>query len=169
MLALFKFFLIIFYQVKLYSDLILHCIYVVFQVYGWYFWLHGGKNKTEAKIIVQTTPVRLGWFLGTLMMTGVWGYIMASYSDASVPYGDAFTTVASLSAQWMLVKKRLEAWIYWIMVDVAAIGIYFYKNLYVTTGLYSVFLVLAIIGYIGWKKSFKENKDVKNEDRINVG
>lgn len=148
-------FMAIFYQVKLYSDLILHVIYVGMQIYGWWFWLHGGKNHREARVTVQPTTFRLGWLTVTLVGTGAWGYGMATWTDAAAPYGDAFTTVASLCAQWMLARKRLESWFYWIAVDLVAIGIYFSKGLYVTTGLYSVFLVLATCGVVGWWRSWK--------------
>ena len=80
-----------------------------------------------------------------------------------MPYGDAFTTVASLCAQWMLARKQLESWVCWIAVDVVAIGIYFSKGLYVTTGLYAVFLVLATYGLISWHRSWKGQGRVGGE------
>lgn len=148
-------FIVIFFQVKLYSDLILHVIYVGMQVYGWWFWLHGGRDHQEARVGIQRPAVRVGWLAGAVVGTAVWGYGMATWTDAAVPYGDAFTTVASLCAQWMLARKQLESWFYWIAVDVAAIGIYFSKGLYVTTGLYAVFLVLATCGLVSWHRSWK--------------
>ena len=151
-------FIVIFQQVKLYSDLILHVIYVGMQIYGWWFWLHGARDHRAATISAQSVPVRAGWLVGTLAATVVWGWVMSSWTDAAVPYGDAFTTVASLAAQWMLARKRLESWVYWIAVDVVAIGIYSSKGLYVTTGLYSVFLVLAVTGLLTWRRSMTDDK-----------
>lgn len=80
---------------------------------------------------------------------------MAYLTDAAVPYADAFTTVTSLEAQWLMGKKRLESRRFWIAVDVVAIGVYFFKQRYLTTGLYSVFLVLAAIGFFEWRKSVR--------------
>lgn len=80
---------------------------------------------------------------------------MANYTDAAVPYWDAFIAVMSLIAQWLLTKKKVESWYFWIAVDVVAIGVYLYKHLYFTTGLYTIFLVLAILGLFEWKKSFE--------------
>lgn len=151
-------FIVIFHQVKLYSDLILHVFYVGMQIYGWWFWLRGGNNHAEARIAVQRPVVRVGWLAATVVGTALWGHGMATWTDASVPYGDAFTTVASLCAQWMLARKRLEAWFYWIAVDVVAIGIYFHKGLYVTTGLYAVFLGLAIWGLVRWHRIWKQQQ-----------
>jgi nicotinamide mononucleotide transporter len=147
-------FIVIFFEVKLYSDLILHVIYVGMQIYGWWFWLHGGRNHQEVEVTVQRLGVRLAWLATALVVTVFWGYGMATWTAAAVPYGDAFTTVASLCAQWMLARKQLESWFYWIAVDVVAIGIYLSKSLYVTTGLYTVFLVLATLGLISWRRSW---------------
>jgi nicotinamide mononucleotide transporter len=149
-------YIIIFYRVKLYSDLILHVIYVVMQIYGWYHWLHGGKNQGLLPVSILPSAARLVWPSVAIVGTVVWGYLMATFTDASVPYGDAFTTVASLIAQWLMARKRLESWFFWISVDVVAIGIYWYKGLILTSGLYAVFLVLATMGLFAWRKSMHE-------------
>jgi nicotinamide mononucleotide transporter len=146
-------YIFIFYQVKLYSDMILHVIYVVMQIYGWYHWLHGGKNRGTLPVSTLTYRARLVWPFAAIVGTAAWGYLMATFTDASVPYGDAFTTVASLIAQWLMARKRLESWLFWISVDVVAIGIYWYKGLHLTSGLYAVFLVLATIGLFAWRRS----------------
>jgi nicotinamide mononucleotide transporter len=151
----------IFYRVKLYSDLILHVIYVVMQVYGWYHWLHGGKNRGALPVSTLSLRARAAWPSTAIVGTLVWGYLMATFTDASVPYSDAFTTVASLIAQWLMARKRLESWFFWISVDVIAIGIYWYKGLILTSGLYAVFLVLATMGLFSWRKSMRETRGVQ--------
>lgn len=144
----------IFYDVKLYSDLILQVIYVVLQLYGWHHWLHGGENRDELLLS------RLGyrhlalWVAAAFAGTGVWGWVMATYTDASVPYWDAFTTVASLIAQWLMIKKKVESWYFWIVVDIVAIGVYAYKSLLLTSGLYMVFLVMATAGLVTWRNDY---------------
>jgi nicotinamide mononucleotide transporter len=157
-------YIIIFYQVKLYSDLILHVIYVGMQIYGWYHWLHGGKAHGKLPVSKLTSIGRLIWTAVVIAGTLMWGYLMASLTNASVPYGDAFTTVASLVAQWLMARKRLESWIFWICVDIAAIGIYLYKGLFLTSGLYTVFLVLATTGLFAWRKSLRQEKKVIEKD-----
>jgi nicotinamide mononucleotide transporter len=145
----------IFYHVKLYSDLLLHVIYVVLQIYGWYHWLHGGKDRQALPVSALGIPSRIAWPAAALLGTLGWGYLMAKYTDAAVPYGDAFTTVASLIAQWLMARKRLESWLFWISVDVVAIGIYWYKSLYLTSGLYAVFLILATLGWFVWRNDLR--------------
>lgn len=114
----------IFYQVRLYSDLILHVVYIAMQLYGWQHWLRGGNDKTALPISTLAPSGRALWSLTVVAGSAAWGYVMSAHTNASVPYWDAFTTVASLVAQWLLARKKLESWIFWIMVDVAATGIY---------------------------------------------
>ena len=146
-------YIFIFYEAKLYSDVILQVFYIFVQFYGWYYWLHGGKNRSEVPVTKMTKTALTVWTLIGIVGTLGWGYFMNRFTDASIPYGDAFTTVISIVAQWLMAKKVLESWWYWIAVDVVAVGVYFVKGLYLTTGLYAVFLGLAIAGYIAWRKS----------------
>ncbi len=145
----------IFHQAKLYSDFGLHIFYVGMQFYGWYHWLHGGQNNDKAPISRLPVTGIVGWAALGLLGAAGWGWIMERYTDASVPYPDAFTTVTSLIAQWLLARKKLENWYFWIAVDIVAIGIYAYKKLYLTSGLYAIFLVLCIIGVRAWNRTYK--------------
>jgi nicotinamide mononucleotide transporter len=146
-------YIFVFYDAKLYSDLILHIIYVVMQIYGWYHWLRGGSEHSTLKVSSQPVSHTAAWGLLAALGAIVWGYLMASFTDAAVPYWDAFIIATSLIAQWLMARKKIESWFYWITVDVVAIGVYLYKALYITTGLYSVFLFLVISGYFTWRKA----------------
>ncbi len=148
-------YIVVFYQAKLYSDMLLHVIYVFLQLYGWYAWLYGGKEQSRLSVTTLPTVRLLIWGIVILVGTVGLGYSMGYYTDAALPYPDAFTTVASLVAQWLLARKKLESWYFWIAVDVVAIGVYFLKGLYFTTGLYTLFLVLATMGFFAWRKSFR--------------
>ena len=147
-------YIFIFYDVKLYSDQILQVIYVGLQLYGWHHWLHGGKNRDELLLSRLESRHLALWVAAAFAGTGVWGWVMATYTDASVPYWDAFTTVASLIAQWLMIKKKVESWYFWIVVDIVAIGVYAYKSLLLTSGLYLVFLMMATAGLVAWRKDF---------------
>jgi len=145
----------IFYKAFLYSDMILHLIYVVMQIYGWHHWLHGGKEKTALNVTYYPVVSLIKWICIGLVSTFIWGYTMASYTNAALPCADAFTTVMSLIAQWLMARKKLDSWYFWMAVDIVAIGVYSRKGLYLTMGLYTIFLVLATIGYFHWKASIK--------------
>ncbi|KAF1080742.1 MAG: hypothetical protein GQF41_3152 [Candidatus Rifleibacterium amylolyticum] len=148
-------YIFVFYQAKLYSDVILHIVYVAMNIYGWYYWLHGGNLRKEARI----TRLSVTWFsaclVGSAAGTLLLGWFMASRTDAALPYADAFTTVFSLTAQWLLSRKKLENWHFWIAVDVVAIGVYFAKDLYLTGVLYIAFLFMATAGLLRWRSTFK--------------
>lgn len=149
-------YIFIFYQAKLYSDSFLQVIYVFFQFYGWWHWLHGGRERTSAPITQLSPRALLGYTLAGILGSLLWGFGMARFTDAALPYADAFVVVFSLVAQWLLARKVLESWHFWIAVDVLAIGVYFLKKLYLTSGLYAVFLVLAVLGLLAWRKE-REN------------
>jgi len=146
-------YVVIFYDARLYSDLILHVIYIGVQAYGWHHWLHGGRDDGELRVTSLTRGAVLAWAAVCMVGTVAWGSMMATWTDASFPYGDAFTTVTSLVAMWLQARKRIETWIFWIVVDVVAIVIYLAKGLYLTSGLYLAFLVLCVMGLAAWRKA----------------
>ena len=96
----------VFYQARVDSDLILHVIYVIMQVYGWYHWLHGGRERTELKVTTLSVTALLAWILIGAAATIPWGYSMATYTDAAAPYADAFIAATSLIAQWLMARKN---------------------------------------------------------------
>ena len=152
-------YIFIFYDAKLYSDVILHIIYVAMNVYGWHYWLHGGKMRQVARVKEISRMWLAGSVIGSVLATALLGWFMATRTDASFPYPDAFTTIFSLVAQWLMSLKRLESWYFWLAVDVVAIGVYYAKGLYLTTGLYSLFLIMAVIGLLKWRRSLLSIQD----------
>ncbi|MCI0529485.1 MAG: nicotinamide riboside transporter PnuC, partial [Nitrospira sp.] len=146
-------YIFIFYQVRLYSDMLLQVIYVFLQIYGWYNWLYGSKDRGELQVSHITGSEIALWTVVAVGGTSGLGFSMDRYTNADLPYWDATATVLSLIAQWLMAKKILECWLIWITVDVLSMGIYTVKGLYLTTGLYAVFLGLATSGLFAWKKT----------------
>ena len=149
-------FIWIFYDARLYSDVLLHVIYIGLGVYGWWYWLRRPEQIADhaGVPVTKLRTVTLGaWLLVGIVGTFVLGLVMHRFAGASLPYWDAATTVFSLIAQYLLARKWLESWWFWIVVDVIAIGVYLAKDLYVTSGLYAVFLVLAVLGWMSWRRS----------------
>jgi nicotinamide mononucleotide transporter len=158
----------VFYEVRLYSDLILHVIYVILQIYGWHYWLHGGARGGPVDATRLTHIGLAAWIAVALAASAGWGALMDGVTDAAVPYGDAFVMMTSLVAQWLITRKKLESWLFWIAVDVAAIGVFAYKGLYVTAGLYIVFLGLAVAGYLEWRRSIGATGGLIDEGGIDA-
>lgn len=146
----------IFLQSGLYSDVILHLVYVVLNIYGWWHW-HAARQSEAlpAPINILSKNGRYVWSIVILIGTIALGTVMRHYTDASVPYFDAFTTVGSLVAQYLLAKKVLQNWSLWILVDVVAVNVYIYKELYIIAFLFFVYLVLCVKGHLDWKRQFK--------------
>ncbi len=146
-------YIVIFYRVKLYSDMGLQVIFIVLQVQGWYDWSRGDRAADD-KIAIRRLSSRQWIYTGVTQVFGtvLLGYTMHRLTDAALPWLDAFTTTLSLIAQWWMNKKYLENWTLWILVDVVYLYQYTVKDLYLTTGLYAVFLGLAAMGHVEWKK-----------------
>jgi len=148
----------IFFNVKLYSDMMLHIFYMGFQVYGWLIWSRSKDDHGQIQVIAGTPKEYMLWTFAAILATMALGAFMGSQTDASFPYADAFTTSASLVAQWLLSHKRLLNWSFWIVVDIVAIWIYWQKGLYPTSALYFCFLIMAIIGQYQWWGNLQQRK-----------
>ncbi len=145
----------IFFDAKLYSDAALQVVYVVLCSYGWYHWARGGSRESALAVTRLTRSGFIAWVVVGLLGSAALGYVMSTRTDASFPYLDAITTVLSLVAQYLMTRKKLESWVFWIGVDVLAIGVYVAKGLHVTAGLYALFLVLAVLGLRAWYMDHK--------------
>ncbi|NUQ20307.1 MAG: nicotinamide mononucleotide transporter, partial [Gemmatimonadaceae bacterium] len=144
---------LVFYEARLYADMGLQVIYAILSIYGWYEWLYGGEGRTELHV------TRTGWRLGLILAaiaaagSGLLGVFLRHETDAALPFMDSFLSSTSLVAQWMMTRKLLENWLVWIGVDVLYVGMFIFKNLYLTAGLYAVFLALAVKGWLDWRRS----------------
>jgi len=143
---------VVFYQGRLYGQMGLQPIYLALSVYGWYQWLHGGEQHTELR--VSRAGPRLLGVLAVLSLV-LWLALAAvlRQTDAALPWLDALLTTTSLVAQWMMTRKILENWLIWIAVDVVYVPMFVSQGLYATAVLYAAFLVLAVLGYVEWRRS----------------
>ena len=147
------------FSAGIYADMGINIYYVVVSIYGWIHWtLYGQDNRNEIPI----TRLKFSEFvligLITIVLYAAIAFILIKFTDSTIPYWDAFTTAASITATWMLARKILEHWLIWILVDAISIGLYIYKDLYPTTLLFLVYTVMAVIGFIQWKKQWLAQK-----------
>lgn len=154
---------VVFWQSRLYGDLLLHVFYLVLNIYGWYYWVKGKAGDKE-EIAVTRQPSRLA--LITLGATAVSVFLFAQVlinipnwfdgvEPASVPYWDSTTSMLSVTGMWLTARKRIDNWYYWFAVDVLATGVYFYKELYFYSALYFLYIGMAVAGYLAWRKTMK--------------
>ncbi len=153
----------VFFKAGIYADMALQVYYVVISIYGWYYWSRKKTKNTNSEVKVKYTGKRNAVFLLiiTTALFIVIAFVLKNYTDSQIPFWDAFTTAASITATWMLAKKYIEHWIVWVLVDLVSSGLYVYKNLYFTVFLYLVYTVMAVVGYFQWKNTI--NKVSVNE------
>jgi nicotinamide mononucleotide transporter len=152
----------VFFGAKLYSDAGLHVIYMGLQFYGWWNWRQHNVADSAGppKLLIQPTSARdlFLWAGVALTTSGVLGYFMLTYTDASFARADAFTTCTSLVAQWLLTRRHLFNWLFWIAVDIVAIYIYYQKGLYPTSVLYFTLLIMCFVGQYSWWLEYKKQQ-----------
>jgi len=152
-------YILVFFNAKFYAGMSLQVYYFFISIYGWYYWyraVNSGSNKLR---IIRASYSELTVFvLIVIFLTFIIGYGLDNYTDSPIPYWDAFTTSGSIMATWMLARKYLEHWLFWIVIDLVALGTYLYRNLYATVVLFIVYTTMAFIGYNSWKKDFKKDK-----------
>jgi len=141
----------IFFEVKLYSDMLLQVVYAALQLYGWWQWTRGGDtthgrevSRLDARTLVLSLAIGA---VGSLLL----GAAMANWTDAAQPWLDAALTGFSLVAQVWMAQKRVQCWPLWIALDVIFVGLFVYKGLYLTATLYGLFAVIAAQGWREWR------------------
>ena len=138
----------------LYADFGMEFYYVVIAIYGYYCWRWG--NKTDKGTELPITHYKLRHVVASIM-TGLvlWGgiyWFLKSHTNSTVPILDSFTTSLSAVAMWALARKYLEQWLLWLVVDAVSCGLYIYKGIPFRACLYGLYTVIAVLGYLEWKK-----------------
>lgn len=145
---------VLFYEYKLYGDTVLQLYFLGTGIYGWYYWL---KRKEEhQKPVVSLKAGEYGLVLFSIAaLSYILGLFLDRYTNSDVPYIDGCCTAVSFIAQFLMTRKVLQNWILWIVVDACYVPLYLYKNLALTAVLYLLYLAIATMGYLDWKKAWK--------------
>lgn len=155
-LAMVLIYIWIFYDARLYSEMLLQIIYVGLQVYGWWQWLRGGaQQQGRALSSLNTLGISQGLIIGTSITLAL-GFAMSQYTNANLPWLDAALTGFSLVAQYWMAQKRLQCWLLWIVLDIIYVGMFITAELYLTAVLYMVFTALAVYGWLEWRLSLRQ-------------
>jgi nicotinamide mononucleotide transporter len=161
-------YMILFYQIRLYSDTIEQVYYLGASIYGWWVWNRSPQDNGQITDVKYSSSRNLVlWVVITAIVSVVFGFVMTRIhiwlpvifpEAASFPYLDAITTIMSFSAMWLMAQKKTESWIYWIIVDVIGIWLYFVKDVKFISLLYVVLLFMAFNGLRMWYKASQTNK-----------
>ena len=151
------------YSAKLYANTGINIYYFIMSIYGWILW--GSKNK---KIKTEISRCNKNELLFSILLS-IFFFLIIYYfvklSDSIVPMVDSVTTSLSLVAMFLMARRKIENWIYWIIADLIYIPLYFYKELPLTSFQFLVFLILAILGHISWSNKLNE-KNSNSRSRI---
>jgi len=160
-------FFFLFFQVQLYSDMLLQIYFFGSSIYGWMYW------QKRKGVSIPITTVRRNFFFLLLVLILLFSYMLGKFAillpevlpelfqlPPSYPYLDAFTTTASIVANFLLARRIMQAWFLWVAVDIVCIGIYFLKGIDLVAIEYIVFLVLALLGLYHWRKELVESQSV---------
>jgi nicotinamide mononucleotide transporter len=145
---------VVFYDSRLYADMGLQVVYFALSLYGWYNWLHGGERRSVLRVSRASVRLLLPLLAAVALSSYSLGYVLATHTDAAIPWLDSALTMTSLAAQWLMTRKVLECWLLWIAVDVVYVPMFLSRGLPATAVLYAVFLVLAVLGYLEWRRSY---------------
>jgi nicotinamide mononucleotide transporter len=147
-------FMVLFWDARLYGDVITNARFFAMSIYGWRAWAQGAGERGAAPLVVHrgSPATRAACAAIIVVATPLVGWIFATFTDAAYPWPDAAILVVSFVAQALLTRKIVDAWPLWVAVDVLAVGVYLARGLTITAGLYVVFLFLALHGWRAWRR-----------------
>ena len=143
------------YSANLYMEALLQIFYIFIGLYGLYQWRFKADKKDALKITTWSVKNHLIVICALVFLTSLSGYILMIYTAAASPFVDAFTTWGAIAASYLVAKKILENWFYWFVIDFVSVFLFISRELYPTALLFIVYLVLVVIGYSAWRKSWQ--------------
>ncbi|WP_282110695.1 nicotinamide riboside transporter PnuC [Shewanella algicola] len=163
---------VLFWNVSLLMESVLNIYYMGMAVYGYWLWLHVPSVQQSQQHNVSSQLNITSWTLKThtiviavtSLVSIVVGYGMANYTAAAFPYIDAATTCFAVMTTYLVAKKVLENWLYWVVIDVVSIYLYFQKGMMLTSGLFILYVAMAIAGYMMWRKKYQHS--VVEQDKL---
>jgi len=149
---------VLFRDVSLLMDSALNVYYMAMAVFGWYQWTHGstGPDGEPHTLAIRTMSIRQHGLIivAITLLSGISGYLLSEHSGAAWPYVDSFTTWSSVITTYLVTRKYLQNWLYWIVIDIVSVPLYIDRGLTLTALLFVIYIVIAVIGYVKWRKHF---------------
>lgn len=150
-------YIFIFFEKHLFADTGLQVYFLIVNFYGWWFWMKKGPAEPKTRVTSVTRKEVILSVIAIVVFTFILGTIL-KYTTASYPYIDSFCTACSLVAQIFLARKVLENWLIWIFVDIIYVAVYIVKDLHLTAVMYAVYVLIALKGYIDWKRDMTQSQ-----------
>jgi nicotinamide mononucleotide transporter len=148
----------LFIDAKLYMESLLNGFYFAMALYGWYFWHAGGDRNTSLPITRWRLPVHATAIAAITAVSLLCGILLDRYSDAAYPYVDSLTTFSAIWATFLVARKVLENWWYWLAIDAVCVVLYWARDLRLTSLLFVAYVALIPFGLIAWTRSYNRQR-----------
>lgn len=145
----------LFVVAKLYMESVLNVFYLAMAGYGWTVWRSGKNDGSSRPVVVWPLKTHATAIVSILVISAVNGYLLGNYSDAAFPYVDSLTTWSAIWATFLIARKVLENWWYWLLIDIASIFIYWSRDLQLTSFLFAVYVFMIPFGLYSWNHSMQ--------------
>jgi nicotinamide mononucleotide transporter len=146
----------LFIGAKLYMESLLNVFYFAVALYGWYFWRTGGDRDSAVPVTRWPLPVHAAAIAVIAAVSLLCGALLGEYSDAAYPYADSLTTFSAIWATFLVARKVLENWWYWLVIDAVSIFLYWARDLQLTSLLFVAYVALVPFGLIAWTRAYRE-------------
>ncbi len=141
---------VLFYDARLYADVALQVFFLATSISGWWAWLHGRRGE-PLPITRSGVRLLLTLFVAGVLTTVAYGSLLFYYTDAYSPYVDSAVLMFSVVAQFLLMRRKLETWLFWLLVNTISVPLFASRGLYLTAGLYAVYWVNALVSWFVWR------------------
>ena len=148
----------LFITARLYMESALNVFYFAMAIYGWSVWYHGRTDDHELPVSKWALSIHSYAITAIIIASLISGYILDTRTDAAFPYIDSLTTWAAIWATFLVARKVLENWWYWLLIDIASIFIYWSRELQLTSVLFAIYVVMIPFGLISWTRAWKEQQ-----------
>ena len=148
----------LFIDAKLYMESALNSFYFAMAIYGWYVWYFGRTEDEEMPVSVWPTRTHVPAVAAIVAVSLLNGYLLARFTDAAYPYIDSLTTWGAIWATFLVARKVLENWWYWLVIDTASVAIYWSRDLQLPSLLFVVYVAMIPFGMHAWRRSWREQR-----------
>lgn len=148
----------LFIDAKLYMESLLNVFYLAMALYGWHVWRSGGDGRRELPVTRWPLQTHAAAIAAIAAAAALFGFLLDRYSDAAFPYADSATSIAAIWTTFLVARKVLENWWYWLAIDAISIWLYWARDLQLTALLFVLYVVLIPIGLIAWHRAYAEQQ-----------
>lgn len=146
----------LFFDARLYMESLLNAFYFLMAIYGWYVWSSGRSDGRELPVVAWPFATHAAAITAIAVLSAGTGYYLSTNTDAAFPYVDSLTTWSAIWATFLVARKVLENWWYWLIIDAASILIYWVRDLELTAMLFVLYVIMIPFGIVSWSRSMRE-------------